>query len=65
MAIFSMYILTLVNLMFLFFLINHLIECYIKVCGGEDSLEHVSQCLRYQSAPSGVPTEQAQADYLS
>ena len=39
-------------------------HCYTKVCGGEDSLEHVSQCFGYQTTPSGVPTEEAQAEYL-
>ena len=39
-------------------------HCYIEVCGGEDSLEHVSQCFGYSTVPSGDGSEKAQAEYL-
>ena len=39
--------------------------CYVKVCGGEDSLDHVSTCFGYQSRPPGAgSSEQEIADYL-
>ena len=39
-------------------------HCYVGVCGGEDSLEHVSQCFGYSAVPSGDGSEKAQAEYL-
>ena len=39
-------------------------HCYIGVCGGEDSLEHVSQCFGYSAVPSGDGSERSQVEYL-
>ena len=39
-------------------------RCYVGVCGGEDELEHVSQCFGYSSTPSGDHSELGQAQYL-
>ena len=39
-------------------------HCYVGVCGGEDSLEHVSQCFGYTTVPSGDGSERAQVEYL-
>ena len=39
-------------------------RCYVGVCGGEDELEHVSQCFGYLSNPSGDHSEKGQAHYL-
>ena len=39
--------------------------CYVKVCGGEDSLDHVSTCFGYESKPPGAgATDREIADYL-
>ena len=40
-------------------------HCFVQVCGGEDSLEHVSQCFGYESTFNKKDSsEQAQAEYL-
>ena len=39
-------------------------ECLVRVCGGEDNIEHVSQCFGYSARPTGDGSEQSQADYL-
>ena len=39
--------------------------CYVKVCGGEDSLDHVSQCYGYETRPPGAGAgEKEIAEYL-
>ena len=38
-------------------------ECLVRVCGGEDDLDHISQCFGYESRLEG-PSEQDQATYL-
>ena len=39
-------------------------HCFVGVCGGEDSLDHVSQCFGYDSTPSGDGSERGQVAYL-
>ena len=36
-------------------------ECLVRVCGGEDTLEHVSECFGYQARLGG----QSEADHAS
>ena len=36
----------------------------VRVCGGEDTLEHVSQCFGYSARPKGDGSEKSQAEYL-
>ena len=39
--------------------------CFVKVCGGEDSLEHVGQCFGYKARPPPAgASERMVADYL-
>ena len=39
--------------------------CYVKVCGGEDSLDRVSQCFGYKTRPPDHgATDKEIADYL-
>ena len=39
-------------------------RCFVGVCGGEDTLDHVSQCFGYQATPSGDGSERSQVEYL-
>ena len=40
-------------------------DCYVGVCGGQDTLDHVSQCFGYQTKPPGPGApEQEIANYL-
>ena len=40
-------------------------DCYIGVCGGQDTLDHVSQCFGYSTkAPKEGSSEQEIVDYL-
>ena len=38
-------------------------ECFTRVCGGQDDLDHVSQCPGYTARLKG-PSEKEQAEYL-
>ena len=39
-------------------------DCLIKVCGGQDDLDHVSQCFGYTARPGYDGSEKSQAEYL-
>ena len=38
-------------------------ECLVRVCGGEDTLNHISECFGYDAKPRGS-SEQDLASYL-
>ena len=39
-------------------------ECLVRVCGGEDDLNHISECFGYSTKPEGDGGEKSQAEYL-
>ena len=39
-------------------------ECLVRVCGGEDTLDHVSQCFGYTTRYTGDGSEKSQAEFL-
>ena len=39
-------------------------HCFVGVCGGEDTLDHVSQCFGYKSTLREDGSERSQVDYL-
>ena len=39
-------------------------HCFVGVCGGEDTLDHVSQCFGYKSTLKEDGSERSQVDYL-
>ena len=39
-------------------------ECLVRVCGGEDTLDHVSQCFGYNTRYTGDGSEKSQAEFL-
>ena len=39
-------------------------HCYVGTCGGDDSLDHVSQCFGYSAVPSLDGSKRSQVEYL-